>query len=113
MSTSGLLKSGSHYGVAVFGVILLSKTMVAVITKYCPSFLRPPAVNTVLQLTAEIKELREQHKKMDHPETFVAASKIKRALIEKEQHLKRAQESSSIHAHARHRNFVVSLLEVR
>jgi hypothetical protein len=43
----------------------------------------------------------------------VAASKIKRTLIEKEQQLKRAQESSSIHAHARHRNFVVSLLEVR
>jgi hypothetical protein len=90
MSTS--IKSSSHYGIAVFGVILLSKTMIAVITNYCPSFLRPPAVNTVLQLTvwqfilltrdganlilqmifqAEIKELREQHKKMDHPESFV------------------------------------------
>ena len=88
----------SHYGVAVFGVILLSKAVVAFISSYSPSFLRPPAVNVILELTvlisnikrcafvgelslllysplqSEIKELREQHRKVDHPDTFVSNS---------------------------------------
>jgi hypothetical protein len=50
-STPEVSSRSGNYGIAVLGVVFLSKAIVALISNYCHSFLRPPAVTAVLELT--------------------------------------------------------------
>mmetsp|Transcript_50036 Transcript_50036/g.156600 ORF Transcript_50036/g.156600 Transcript_50036/m.156600 type:complete len:172 (-) Transcript_50036:349-864(-) len=92
-------------------LVVGSKGAVAVLEAIWPS-LKTAKVDEAVELSEEIKSMKQQHKALDTPDNFVKASKMKRQIDQMEMRLKELKESLRSVSNSHNRNFVHSLLEV-